>query len=38
MYVDRNGRAVHLIDAWYALPSPDGHEVALAITSMASNA
>lgn len=38
MYVDRNGRAIHLLDGWYALPSPDGQKVALVIPSVASNA
>jgi hypothetical protein len=38
MVVDRGGHAKHLLDAWYALPSPHGRRVALVIPSVASNA
>lgn len=38
MHVDLSGRSTHLLDAWFALPSPDGRKVALVIPSVASNA
>ncbi len=37
-YIDRHARVVYLLDATYALPSPDGRSVALMIESVATNA